>query len=49
MRRVLNTEVGGKRVRGLPRRSWMECINEDITEYKIYIYAMKIYIAEILN
>jgi hypothetical protein len=34
-RRVLNMEVRGKRVRGRPRRRWMECINEDLIEKKL--------------
>jgi hypothetical protein len=28
-------EVRGKRVRGHPRRRWMECINEDLIEKKL--------------
>jgi hypothetical protein len=35
MRRVLNMEVRGNRVRGCPRRRWMECINEDLIERKL--------------
>jgi tRNA U34 5-methylaminomethyl-2-thiouridine-forming methyltransferase MnmC len=32
IRRVLNMEVKGKRVRGRPKRRWMECTKEDHLE-----------------
>jgi hypothetical protein len=34
-KRVLKMEIEGKRARGRPRRRWMECVKEDMTERKL--------------